>query len=175
MDSRTIPGDQKVPVRARDWNALKLAAWRSRAALEISAREAAAIIDRCGHMTGCAGKEDETAPCLPDCPDRELRLSALVILGAARMLAPADARRPGDGSYTAPSREYFSEIMATLAAAQIELEALHEAGAHVEPPPNAVPATLPAPSQPSLLPEDFEDEPQASHEEELEETTHDEA
>ena len=118
------PGDQKVSIPTRDWSAVKLALWRSRVAWEIAARAASEMVERCAHMTGCAGKDDEAEPCLPDCPNRELRMSAQVILSAARQFAPVDARRPADGPYFAPSREYFSAVMAELAAAQAELEAL---------------------------------------------------
>jgi hypothetical protein len=141
------PGDQRVPVPVRDWNGLKLALWRSKVAWEITAREAGEIIDRCGHMAGCPGKQDETEPCLHDCPDRELRMSALVILNAARMFAPLDARKPADAPYSAPSREYFSEVIAALGMAQLEnealREALHTAGVQApSPSPNATPALL---------------------------------
>jgi hypothetical protein len=149
-----VPGDQKVSVPGRDWNAMKLALWRSRAAWEIAAREAAEILDRCRHVDGCPGEEDETEPCPgptvtfseeggistqvlgPVCPDRELRMSALVILNAARQLAPTIARRPADTAYYAPSREYFSEVLAELATTQTENAMLREAlrAAGVEPP-----------------------------------------
>lgn len=119
------PGDHKVPVSVRDWNALKLALWRSKVAWEIAAHEAEAILDRCIHAAGCAGKDVETEPCLRECQDRELRMSALVVLNASRQCSPANARRPTDGTaYFAPSREYFSEVLAELAATQIEIERL---------------------------------------------------
>jgi hypothetical protein len=122
------PSDQKVPVRVGDWNALKLALWRGRMGWEIAAHAATEIIERCQHTSGCLGESDELEPCLPSCPDREARMSALVVLNAARTCVPADARKPPEGSaYFAPSREYFSEVIAALAVAQIENEALHEA------------------------------------------------
>lgn len=120
------PDDQRVTIPVRDWNALKLAIWRSKTALEIAGREAGAIVERCAHMEGCAGKEVETEACLRDCPDRELRMSALVILSAARQLAHINARKPANAPYYAPSREYFSEVQATLAVAQVELDLLRE-------------------------------------------------
>jgi hypothetical protein len=119
-----VPGDQRVPVPVRDWNAMKLALWRSKIALDIVAHAAAELVSRAAHMEGCPGKVVETEPCLIDCPDRELRMSALVILNAARQFAPIDARKPANAPYYAPSREYFSEVLATLAIAQAELEAL---------------------------------------------------
>lgn len=148
------PGDQRVPIMVRDWSAMKLALWRSKTGWEIAAREAAAILDRCRHADGCPATEDETKPCLSDvyakeaqlesetddeyaqragvrtqegCPDREQRMSALVVLNAARMFAPVDVRRPANEPYFAPSREYFSEVLSDLGAAQIELEVLREA------------------------------------------------
>lgn len=150
-----IPGDQKIPVSVRDWNAMKLALWRSKTAWEIAAREAIAILNRCEHVETCPAVEDETKPCISEiyaksraqnmdetdeeyskleavrvqegCPDRELRMSALVVLNASKMCAPVDARRPASEPYFAPSREYYSEVMAELGVAQIELEMLREA------------------------------------------------
>jgi hypothetical protein len=133
-----IPGDQKVPVTVRDWNAQKLALWRSRGFSEIAVREALEIVERCKHKEGCPGAESETEPCIAPsyvksdasevlvegCPDREQRMSALVLLNAARQLAPTDARRPADERFFAPSREYYSEVMAALGASQIENEML---------------------------------------------------
>lgn len=180
------PGDQKIPVTFRDWGAMKLALWRSKTAWEIAKREATAILNRCAHTEGCPAFQDETQPCLSDryekspqelsesdgeylvrpgvrvqegCPDRELRMSALVVLNAARMFAPVDVRRPADGPYFAPSREYFSEVLADLSASQVELEllrtALREAG---------VPLPSPSPELSALLteraPQQFEESPQ---------------
>lgn len=120
-----VPTDEKVPVPVRDWNAMKLAAWRSKELADIVVREARKILDLCRHTIDCAATDAETEPCLPDCPDREQRMSALVVLTAAKQLAPADARKPADGPYYAPSREYFSEVLAALAANEIELDVLH--------------------------------------------------
>jgi hypothetical protein len=137
-----VPGDKKVPVTVRDWSAMKLALWRSRGLAEIAVREATEIVNHCKHLGGCLGASDETEPCFsptfhmndagatevqsPGCPDREVRMSALVILNAARQLAPADARKPSTEPYFAPSREYFSEVIAALSAAQMEAELLRE-------------------------------------------------
>lgn len=145
------PGDQKIPVAFRDWNAMKLALWKSKTAWEIAKREATAILSQCVHAEGCPAGQNEKQVCLSDryekapqepgesdnaylaragvrvqegCPDRELRMSALVILNTARMFASVDARRPADGPYFAPSREYFSEVFSELGAAQVELELL---------------------------------------------------
>jgi hypothetical protein len=119
-----IPGDQKVSVPVRDWEGMKRGLWRSKVGWEIAMREATGVLARCAHMEGCAGKASDTDPCLQDCPDRELRMSALVILNAARQFAPIDARRAVEGPYFAPTRERFSEVMAELAACQTELEML---------------------------------------------------
>jgi hypothetical protein len=131
-----IPGDEKVPVPVRDWNGLKLGLWRTKTALEIAAREADTILSQCAHLDGCPGAQIETEPCISPtydaegktvqlgCPDREIRMSALVILNAARQLAPVDPRRVAKEPYFAPSREYFSEVLSTLAATLAELEAM---------------------------------------------------
>lgn len=142
-----LPDDQRVPVLVRDWNALKLALWRSKTALDIAMREAEGIVARCAHMEGCAGKEVETESCLRDCPDRELRMSALVILSAARQLTPAIARKPANAPYYAPSREYFSEVLAKLAATEVELETLRAGQA----PSGTDPTLPPSPPPPPQL------------------------
>jgi len=131
-----MPGDQKVPVPVRDWNGMKLGLWRSKVAWDFAARAATEIIAECAHMAGCPGILSETSPCSPDCIDREKRMSALVILNAARMFAPINARKLASEPYFAPSREYFSEVISELAAAQIELEALRGAlrAAGMQPP-----------------------------------------
>ena len=153
-----VPGDQRVPVTVRDWNAMKLAIWRSRVAWDIVERAALDVIERCRHTEGCPGATDDSKPCsgtpafyetpgkeegetvprltvqADSCPDREVRMSALVILNAARQFAPIDARKPANAPYFAPSREYYSAVMADLGAAQIELEALR-GPAVTQPPP----------------------------------------
>lgn len=175
MQGFEVPGDQKVLIPVRDWNALRLALWRSKGSWENAEHEAIAILDRCTHLDGCPSVDDETQPCLPErwekssqgaaesdeefaarpavriqegCPDREIRMSALVILNNARMYAPVDARRAAADPYMAPSREYFSEIIADLGACQIEILALREAlrAAGVE-------APVPVAHTPSMLTE----------------------
>lgn len=173
MDPRKMmgfetPGDRKVPVSVRDWDAMRRALWRSAIAWETVANSAMDLIEGCTHTEGCPGLQSETEPCLVDryaepaaiqvrpspvrvfaawlrrlgrrapkasathvlvtrgCPDREVRMSALVILTAARQSAPVDAPKPSDEPYFAPSREYFSEVLSSLAVAQIEIERLRE-------------------------------------------------
>lgn len=118
-----IPGDEKVSVTAREWMAMRLALWRSKVAWDIVARSAAEIVAGAEHADGCPGKASESEPCLRECPDREVRLSALVILGAAKQSTP-DFHRPPDAPYFAPSREHFSEVVAELNAQRAELEML---------------------------------------------------
>jgi len=121
------PGDQKVPVSVRNWNALKLALWRNKVSWEIVKHGTVEILERCQHAEGCAGEKNETEPCLGSCPDREVRMSALVILNTARARVPEDARKPAEGTYFAPSREYFSEVLVELETTRMENEALREA------------------------------------------------
>jgi hypothetical protein len=83
-------------------------------------------------------------------------MSTLVILNAARMFAPFDARRAASDPYFAPSREYFSEMIAELGATQIEIEVLRatlrDAGLEVPTPP-PVDQALPEPAPPLRLKE----------------------
>lgn len=118
------PDDKKVPVLVGHWNAQKRALWRSKVAWDIALRSAEGILERCRHAEGCPGVEDEVEPCLPECPDRETRMDASVILGAARQFAPVDAKKLATAPYFAPSREHFSEVLGELGAAQAELEAI---------------------------------------------------
>lgn len=132
-------GDKRVTISVRHWDALRLALWRSQFAWEAVLPQARQLLDGCGHAEGCPGIESDTEPCGLDCADRERRLSALVIIAAAKQFAPVDARRPSDGPYIAPSRERFCEIMAALAVAQLELDVLRGQGHTVTPPPQNQP------------------------------------
>jgi hypothetical protein len=118
-----IPGDEKVSLPARDWMAMRLALWRSKVAWDIVARSAAELVASAKHADGCPGKESESEPCLRECPDREMRLSALVIVGAAKQSTPS-FHRPPDAPYFAPSREHFTDVLGELHAQKAELEML---------------------------------------------------
>lgn len=174
------PGDQQVKLPMRAWSAVKLALWRNKGGWELAMRAAIEIINRCKHVEGCPGERDENEPCVQDrydsetipcalisngCPDRELRMDALVILNAARMFAPSDARRPANEPYSAPSREYFSEIIGTLLAAQAELEALHAISVTATPPPNPEAAFLTQRAPAQFSPADFEEKPEEQEDE----------
>jgi hypothetical protein len=148
------PGDQKVPITVRDWDALKRALWRSKIVLEIAERQASVILAECSHMPLCPGKTSETEPCFQGCVDREKRLSACVILAAARQLTAAvNARKPPDGPYYAPTREYFSEMLSALAAAQVEIEMLRAALQRMGVDPMTIALTLDSPPTPAQLEE----------------------
>ena len=118
-------GDQRVSVSVREWNAMKLAIWRSKDGWGVVARAASTLLARCKHEKDCPGEKSETESCFAGCPDREMRLDALVILNAARTHAPAQARSANE-PYFAPTREYFSEVIAELGATQIERDTLRE-------------------------------------------------
>lgn len=148
------PGDQKVPITVRDWDALRRALWRSKIVLEITERQALVILEQCSHMPLCPGKTSETEPCFAGCVDREKRLSANVILNAARQLTAALVRKPADSTYFAPSREYFSETLSALAAAQVEIEMLRAALRREGVDPLDIPLIVPTLSAPPPQPED---------------------
>jgi hypothetical protein len=132
--------DEKFSIRQGDWQAMKLAIWRSSYAWEIAIKEANEIISNCAHADGCSGATIETEPCLPGCSDREKRMSALVILNAAKQFASVDVRKPTDAPYFAPSREYFSQIVSQLGAAQVELDTLRAKSTVItEPAPKELP------------------------------------
>jgi hypothetical protein len=115
--------EKKVQIDVRVWFGIKLALWRIKVASDIIIKQSLEIVARCRHAEECPGAADERAPCLPTCPepDRENRMSALVVLNAARQFAPETASKLADQPYMPPSREYFSSIVADLAACQAEL------------------------------------------------------
>ena len=124
MDTQKMMGrapEPKVSIDVRYWDAAKLALWRSKVAWDIAIQQATEVLPRCRHEPGCAGEKDETEPCLAECPDREIRMSVLVILNAARQFAPIDAKKVAQAPYVAPTREYFSAVLAELAACQAQL------------------------------------------------------
>lgn len=179
-----IPGDQRVAVPVRDWNAMKLALWRNKTAWEIVSREANSLLSGCRHVETCEGARDENRPCVSDlyekasqgeqetdeefaarpgvriregCLDRELRMSALVILNAARAFTTIRTPRPANEPYFAPGREYFSEILSELGVAQVEIEllraALRDAGLPIPQPPPVTPAVMASAEKPPQLEE----------------------
>jgi hypothetical protein len=131
--------EPRTLVDNRVWFGQKLALWYSKVAWDIAVKQAAEIVARCRHAEGCAGKSDESEPCPEGCPDREIRMSAMVILSAGRQFAPPNATRPANQSYVMPNREYFSSIVAELAACQAELETLRGTVVTMPPPPNDPP------------------------------------
>jgi len=161
MDPKKMLGfeteaDKRVPIRAGDFLAMKLALWRSRVSWEIVMQRAQEILDTCEHLDGCPGASDDAKACIPDvhdakcpsiadpsadclpeckhgCRDREIRLSALVMLAAARQFAPLDAKKLADAPYFAPSREHYAAVLGELAQAQAELAAIRGAAVTVPP------------------------------------------
>jgi hypothetical protein len=137
-----IPGDQRVSVTVRDWNGMKLALWRAKVALAIAAKQAGEIVERCDHSDDCPGAESDLEPCLASCPDREQRMSALVVLNAALVFGPSSAHK-SEEPYFAPSREHYSDVLAELMATRASLDAaldrLRDAGIE-EPQPTPAPA-----------------------------------
>jgi len=127
--------DKVVTISIRHWEAMRLALWRSKVAWDAVEPQALLLLEQCAHVDGCPGAKDRFAPCGPHCPDRERRLSALVILAAARQFAPVQARKP-EAAYIAPSREHFSEVLAELTVVRAELDALRAQGHTVTPSPN---------------------------------------
>ena len=132
--------EPRTLVDNRVWFGAKLALWRSKVAWDIAVKQAAEIVARCRHAGNCPGELDEGEPCLPECVDRETRMSALVVLNAARQFAPVSASKLANQPYLAPSREYFSDVVAELAASQAELETLR--GTVVTMPPENDPPKL---------------------------------
>lgn len=132
-----IAPEREVPVKVRVYSGMKLALWRSKVGWEIAQKQATEILTTHAvrHAAGCPAAADEAEPCLEACPDREVRMSALVILSAARQHAPVSASKLAEQPYMMPSREFVSALVAELAACQAELETLR-GSAVTAPPPN---------------------------------------
>jgi hypothetical protein len=129
----------KVTIDVRHWDALRRIVWRMKTSWGFVENECNAIIATCRHVDGCRGAVDSTETCHPQCPDRQTRLSALVILANAREFARADVHKPG-ANYIPPTREYFDALVSDLATAEYTLEEVRRKVA------DAVEPTLPAPT-----------------------------
>jgi hypothetical protein len=127
--------EPRVPVDVRVWSGQKLALWKSKVGWDIAAKQAAEITARCRHAPECPAPADPNEPCLSECPDHEIWLSALVVLNAARAFAPPVASKIAEQPYAMPSREYVASLVAELGACQAELEVLR--GTVVTMPPDS--------------------------------------
>lgn len=108
--------DEKVPVSVRVWEGMRRSLARLMLTCAQMKREGDEMLSRCRHAPGCPGEKSELEACLADCPDREWRLSALVIranagahVGAFRLprVGPDDILAP-------PSREFLDRMIAEL-------------------------------------------------------------
>jgi len=118
--------EKKVPVDVRHWEALRRLVWRMKVCWGFVENEALSLLSSCRHADGCPAVASKDEPCLPECPDRQTRLSALVFYNNAHEFAHADVHRATGSGYVAPSREYFDAVLGELTAAQAELTALRE-------------------------------------------------
>jgi hypothetical protein len=113
---------QLVPVGARRWKAMRRQMLRMVQSFRYIEKESERILDSARHVEGCPAVADRKRPCLPDCPDREAWLSALVCRANAEqftILQSSLPKRHAD-DYRPPPRELFDAICA-------ELEILREA------------------------------------------------
>ena len=111
-----VQPSETVTIDARRWKALRRQMLRMVLGWRNTQREARRILDSCRHASGCEGAADPSRPCLASCPDREGRLSALVILGNADehvMFASALPRKL-DNDYSPPARETWDALVAEL-------------------------------------------------------------
>lgn len=115
-----IPKVEKVSIDVRQWRALRRQMVRMVLGWRIADREMALVLAGCRHDAGCPAREDRTQSCLSTCPDRETRLSALVVKHNAELYSMHGETLPKHGDdYRPPPREYFDAIVS-------ELEALRE-------------------------------------------------
>lgn len=112
-----------VPISARSWKAIRRQMVRMVQGYRHVEREIDRVLASCRHADGCPAVRDRKLPCLADCPDREVWLSALVIRGNAEQYTILQSQLPRrvTGDYSPPSREKFDAIMG-------ELEVLRGAG-----------------------------------------------
>ena len=112
---------ETVTIDAKRWHGLRRQLVRLVLGFRYTDKEIARILEACRHASGCPAVADRTVPCLRECPDREIHLSALVIKHNAEaysLLQRGLPLRP-DGEYHPPSRETYDAVVS-------ELEALRE-------------------------------------------------
>lgn len=117
--------DHKVTIDSRHWESLKRIVWRMKTSWGFVGNESADLVASCRHTDGCPGAKSDSETCLRSCPDRQTRLSALVILANSRefekVTAPTPTKVSGAG-YMPPTREFFDSLLSDLVAAQSENE-----------------------------------------------------
>jgi hypothetical protein len=112
-----IAPPEMVSIDVRKWRALKRQMVRMVIGWRHTDREVDRILEACRHADGCLAPTDPTRPCLPECPDRENFLSALVIKRNAEqfsMLQQGLPSRVSGEDYRPPPREYFDAIVSEL-------------------------------------------------------------
>jgi len=145
--------ESKVSIDARHWESLKRIVWRMKTSWGFVESECRDLIASCQHAEGCLGADDIREPCLSSCPDRQTRLSALVIYANAREFISVNAPKPTSiegGGYIPPTREFFDLVLSELVVAHAELDdmkkLIQESGATL--PPTVSPPVLPPKSEP---------------------------
>lgn len=115
---RMLDDEKTIPVKERVWQSMRRILARQAVSWTHCLRESRLILDACRHDPACPSKRgDPGLPCLQSCPDREINLSARVLLASALEFA-GTLRLPswtGTG-YIPPTREYFDRILAELEA-----------------------------------------------------------
>jgi hypothetical protein len=122
---------EMVSVDAKKWQAVRRQLVRLVIGWRYAAKESGRILETCRHADGCrAAAGDHTAPCLPACPDREVRLSALVIAHNAELYAMLRETMGlplrVDGDFHPPSRETWDAVVSELEAVREGKDVLNE-------------------------------------------------
>jgi hypothetical protein len=119
---------EKVQIDARRWFALRRQLVRMVLGWRHMGRESERILAACRHAESCPATADSSRPCLAECPDREVWLSALVISHNAAEFTTIVRGLPMrlDGDYSPPQRETWDAIVTELEALRAGRDLLAE-------------------------------------------------
>jgi len=114
--------EEKVTIDAKRWQGVRRQLVRLVIGWRYAEKEASRILEVCRHAEGCLGASDRSKPCLPACPDREMRLSALVIQRNAEQYAMVRETLGlplrVEGEFHPPSRETWDAVISEIEAAR---------------------------------------------------------
>jgi hypothetical protein len=138
--------DEKIEVSTAWLEAMRRSLARVMLTCEQISYECGEMLTRCVHSPECPGKSDETVPCEPHCPDREWRLSALVIRRNCQQhvekVGKVTLPRTADGILLPPPREFIEHIVAQNELLSAKLEERERVSTEPAPPFDSLPPVL---------------------------------
>jgi hypothetical protein len=108
--------DEKVAVKVRTWEGIRRTLANMMETAVQVVRECDEQLERCKHAPGCTAQGGLVDPCPPECPDREFRLSALVIrANFARYVGMYTLPKGNsEGVTLPPAREFLDQMISEL-------------------------------------------------------------